>query len=237
MLGESRPRVNDPIIDVRDIVKTFQVGGAPVTVLNGISLTVQPGEFVAIVGPSGNGKSTLLNMISGIDRPTGGEVYVTGEPLHKLSENRMAGWRGHHLGIIFQFFQMLPSLSLMQNIVLPMEFAGKYSPKERRARAMSLLALVGLAEQANKLPGMVSGGQQQRAAIARALANDPPLVVADEPTGNLDAKTAGEVFDLFYRLVDSGKTMLMVTHDRELAARIPRTIEVVNGQIHHDTLQ
>ena len=237
MLGESRPRVNDPIIDVRDVVKTFQVGGAPVTVLNGISLTVQPGEFVAIVGPSGNGKSTLLNMISGIDRPTGGEVYVTGEPLHKLSENRMAGWRGHHLGIIFQFFQMLPSLSLMQNIVLPMEFAGKYSPKERRARAMSLLALVGLAEQANKLPGMVSGGQQQRAAIARALANDPPLVVADEPTGNLDAKTAGEVFDLFYRLVDSGKTMLMVTHDRELAARIPRTIEVVNGQIHHDTLQ
>lgn len=237
MLGESRSSVNDPIIEVRDIVKTFQVGGAPVTVLNGISLTVQPGEFVAIVGPSGNGKSTLLNMISGIDRPTGGEVYVTGEPLHKLSENRMAGWRGHHLGIIFQFFQMLPSLSLMQNIVLPMEFAGKYSPKERRARAMSLLALVGLAEQANKLPGMVSGGQQQRAAIARALANDPPLVVADEPTGNLDAKTAGEVFDLFYRLVDSGKTMLMVTHDRELAARIPRTIEVVNGQIHHDTLQ
>jgi len=229
--------MNDPIIDVRDVVKTFQVGGAPVTVLNGISLTVQPGEFVAIVGPSGNGKSTLLNMVSGIDRPTGGEVYVTGEPLHKLSENRMAGWRGQHLGIIFQFFQMLPSLSLMQNIVLPMEFAGKYSPKERRTRAMSLLALVGLEAQANKLPGMVSGGQQQRAAIARALANDPPLVIADEPTGNLDARTAGEVFDLFYRLVDSGKTMLMVTHDRELAARVPRTIEVVNGQIHHDTLQ
>lgn len=237
MLDESRSRVNAPIIDVRDVVKTFQVGGAPVTVLNGVSLAVQPGEFVAIVGPSGNGKSTLLNMISGIDRPTGGEVYVTGEPLHKLSENRMAGWRGQHLGIIFQFFQMLPSLSLLQNIVLPMEFAGKYSPKERRARAMSLLAMVGLSEQANKLPGMVSGGQQQRAAIARALANDPPLVVADEPTGNLDAKTAGEVFDLFYRLVDSGKTMLMVTHDRELAARVPRTIEVVNGQIHHDTRQ
>ena len=237
MLGETRPRGNDPIIEVRDVVKTFQVGGAPVTVLNRVSLTVHPGEFVAIVGPSGNGKSTLLNMISGIDRPTGGEVYVTGEPLHRLSENRMAGWRGQHLGIIFQFFQMLPSLSLMQNIVLPMEFAGKYSPKERRARAMSLLALVGLEEQANKLPGMVSGGQQQRAAIARALANDPPLVVADEPTGNLDAKTAGEVFDLFYRLVDSGKTMLMVTHDRELAARVPRTIEVINGQIYHDTLQ
>ena len=237
MLGETRPRGNDPIIEVKDVVKTFQVGGAPVTVLNRVSLTVHPGEFVAIVGPSGNGKSTLLNMISGIDRPTGGEVFVTGEPLHKLSENRMAGWRGQHLGIIFQFFQMLPSLSLMQNIVLPMEFAGKYSPKERRARAMSLLAMVGLEEQAKKLPGMVSGGQQQRAAIARALANDPPLVVADEPTGNLDARTAGEVFDLFYRLVDSGKTMLMVTHDRELAARVPRTIEVVNGQIHHDTLQ
>ena len=225
------------IIDLRNIVKVYETAAGPFVALKGIDLTVQAGEFVAVVGKSGSGKSTLINMFTGIDHPTEGEVIVANTPIRRLDEGEMAEWRGRHMGIIFQFFQMLPSLSLMQNIVLPMEFAGKYSPKERRARAMSLLALVGLAEQANKLPGMVSGGQQQRAAIARALANDPPLVVADEPTGNLDAKTAGEVFDLFYRLVDSGKTMLMVTHDRELAARIPRTIEVVNGQIHPETLQ
>ena len=148
----------------------------------------------------------------------------------------MAIWRGEHLGIIFQFFQMLPSLSLMQNIILPMEFAGKYTRQERRDRAMGLLELVGLADQANKLPGMVSGGQQQRAAIARSLANDPPMIVADEPTGNLDAKTANEVFNIFYKLVESGKTMLMVTHDRQLASRIPRMVEVVNGLIHSDTV-
>jgi putative ABC transport system ATP-binding protein len=224
-----------PIVAIRDVVKTFPAGDAHVTVLQGVSLTVQPGEFVAIVGPSGNGKSTLLNMITGIDRPTRGEVFVAAAPLHTLSENKLAAWRGQHLGIIFQFFQMLPSLSLLQNVVLPMEFAGKYKPSARHARALELLDLVGLADQARKLPGMVSGGQQQRAAIARALANDPPLIVADEPTGNLDAKTAGEVFDLFYRLVDAGKTLLMVTHDRELAARIPRTVEIVNGRIHRDT--
>jgi putative ABC transport system ATP-binding protein len=225
-----------PIVEVKNVVKTFPVGDTTVTILKGVSLTVQPGEFVAIVGPSGNGKSTLLNMITGIDRPTSGEVFVTGQPLHKMSENQMAVWRGEHLGIIFQFFQMLPSLSLKQNIILPMEFAGKYSRQERQERAMSLLELVGLADQANKLPGMVSGGQQQRAAIARSLANDPPMIVADEPTGNLDTKTAGEVFTIFYRLVESGKTMLMVTHDRELAARIPRMVEVVNGLIHSDTV-
>ena len=226
-----------PIVEVRNVVKSFPVGDTEVTILKGVSLSVQPGEFVAIVGPSGNGKSTLLNMITGIDRPSSGEVFVTGQPLHTMSENQMAIWRGEHLGIIFQFFQMLPSLSLLQNIILPMEFAGKYTPSERRDRAMGLLELVGLAEQANKLPSMVSGGQQQRAAIARSLANDPPMIVADEPTGNLDAKTANEVFNIFYKLVDSGKTMLMVTHDRELAARMPRMVEVVNGLIHSDTTQ
>lgn len=226
-----------PIVEVRNVMKSFPVGDTEVTILKGVSLRVQPGEFVAIVGPSGNGKSTLLNMITGIDRPSSGEVFVTGQPLHTMSENQMAIWRGEHLGIIFQFFQMLPSLSLLQNIVLPMEFAGKYTPSERRDRAMGLLELVGLVEQANKLPSMVSGGQQQRAAIARSLANDPPMIVADEPTGNLDAKTANEVFNIFYKLVDSGKTMLMVTHDRELAARMPRMVEVVNGLIHSDTMQ
>lgn len=225
-----------PIVEVKNVIKTFPVGDTTVTILKGVSLTVQPGEFVAIVGPSGNGKSTLLNMITGIDRPSSGEVFVTGQPLHTMSENQMAIWRGEHLGIIFQFFQMLPSLSLMQNIILPMEFAGKYTRQERRDRAMGLLELVGLADQANKLPGMVSGGQQQRAAIARSLANDPPMIVADEPTGNLDAKTANEVFNIFYKLVESGKTMLMVTHDRQLASRIPRMVEVVNGLIHSDTV-
>lgn len=224
-----------PVVEVKNIEKAFAVGGNEIKILKGISLTVHPGEFVAIVGPSGNGKSTLLNMMTGIDRPSRGEVFVTGHPLHKMSENQMAIWRGQNLGIIFQFFQMLPSLSLLQNVILPMEFAGKYTRKERQERAVSLLELVGLADQAHKLPGMVSGGQQQRAAIARALANDPPMLVGDEPTGNLDAKTANEVFDLFYKLVDSGKTMLMVTHDKGLAARMPRVVEIVNGLIASDT--
>lgn len=161
-----------------------------------------------------------------------------GNPVHAMSENALAKWRGQDVGIIFQFFQMLPSLSLLQNVVLPMEFAKKYSRAERRERALGLLEMVGLADQANKLPSMVSGGQQQRAAIARALATDPPLLVADEPTGNLDAQTAGQVFDLFMRLIEEqGKTMLMVTHDKELADRIPRKVEIVNGRIAQDSRQ
>lgn len=231
----AQPAPVAPIVRTTQVVKSFPVGDQELTVLKGVSLDIAQGEFVAIVGPSGNGKSTLLNMMTGIDRPTSGEVFVTGQPLHTMSENELAIWRGDHLGIIFQFFQMLPALSLVQNIVLPMEFAGKYTRAERRERAMDLLELVGLADQANKLPSMVSGGQQQRAAIARALANDPPMLVGDEPTGNLDAKTANEVFDIFYRLVESGKTMVMVTHDRDLASRMPRMIEIVNGQIDSDT--
>lgn len=234
--GQATANAKPPIVEVKNVTKSFPVGDTEVTILKGVSLTVQPGEFVAIVGPSGNGKSTLLNMITGIDRPSSGEIYVTGQPLHTMTENQMAIWRGEHLGIIFQFFQMLPSLSLVQNIILPMEFAGKYTRQERKERAMDLLELVGLADQADKLPGMVSGGQQQRAAIARSLANDPPLIVGDEPTGNLDAKTANEVFNIFYTLVESGKTMLMVTHDRDLAGRIPRMVEVRNGLIYRDTV-
>jgi putative ABC transport system ATP-binding protein len=224
------------IIELKDIVKTFPVGDDEITILHGISLDIRQGEFVSIVGPSGNGKSTLLNMVTGIDRPTGGEVIVSGRPIHEMSENQLAKWRGQEVGIIFQFFQMLPSLSLLQNVVLPMEFANKFKRSERRARAMELLELVGLADQANKLPSMVSGGQQQRAAIARALATDPALLIADEPTGNLDAKTAGQVFDLFVHLIEEqGKTMLMVTHDQELANQIPRKVEIVNGVIAHDS--
>jgi len=187
-----------------------------------------------VVGPSGNGKSTLLNMITGIDHPSAGEVMVTGRPLHQMNENELADWRGDHVGIVFQFFQMLPALTLLQNVILPMDFARKYGAREREERALELLESVGLADQAYKLPGQVSGGQQQRAAIARALANDPALLVADEPTGNLDSRTSEDVFELFSELVAQGKTLIMVTHEKELAQRVPRVIEIVDGRITRD---
>lgn len=225
---------NNHIVEIIDVVKSFPVGDGEVTVLKGLSLDVENGEFISIVGPSGNGKSTLLNMITGIDKPTDGEVIVTGREIHNLSENKLAAWRGEHVGIVFQFFQMLPALSLLQNIILPMDFANKYSNREKRERAMHLLEIVGLADQANKLPSMVSGGQQQRAAIARALANDPNLIVADEPTGNLDTRSANDVFDLFIKLVDQGKTMIMVTHNKELSRRVPRVVEIIDGKIARD---
>jgi putative ABC transport system ATP-binding protein len=225
---------NGHIIEIRDLIKRFPMGDDEITVLKGISFAVENGEFVTIVGPSGNGKSTLLNMITGIDRPSDGEVIVTGRQVNRMSENELAEWRGDHVGIIFQFFQMLPSLSLLQNVILPMDFARKYTPKEREDRAMHLLEAVGLSDQVNKLPGQVSGGQQQRAAIARALANDPSLVVADEPTGNLDSRTTDDVFRLFNDLVEQGKTLLMVTHDKELARQVPRVIEIIDGNITRD---
>jgi putative ABC transport system ATP-binding protein len=232
--GNTPLQNNGHIVEIREVIKRFPIGDDEITVLKGISFQVQSGEFVTIVGPSGNGKSTLLNMITGIDRPSAGEVIVTGRQVHRMSENDLANWRGEHVGIIFQFFQMLPALSLLQNVILPMDFARKYSAREREERAFQLLESVGLADQANKLPGQVSGGQQQRAAIARALANDPPLVVADEPTGNLDSRTSGDVFRLFHDLVDKGKTLLMVTHDKELARQVPRVIEIIDGNITRD---
>jgi len=225
---------NNHIVEIIDVVKSFPVGDGEVTVLKGLSLDVENGEFISVVGPSGNGKSTLLNMITGIDKPTDGEVLVTGREIHNLSENKLAAWRGEHVGIVFQFFQMLPALSLLQNIILPMDFANKYSRGEKRDRAMHLLEIVNLADQANKLPSMVSGGQQQRAAIARALANDPNLIVADEPTGNLDTRSANDVFDLFIKLVDQGKTLIMVTHNKELSRRVPRVVEIIDGKIARD---
>jgi putative ABC transport system ATP-binding protein len=232
--GNGNGKAYDHVVEVKNVVKSFPVGDGEVTILKGLSFDVNDGEFVSIVGPSGNGKSTLLNMITGIDRPTGGEVIVTGKEVHNMSENKLAIWRGENVGIIFQFFQMLPALSLLQNVILPMDFARKYTPKERRERAMHLLEIVGLDDQAHKLPSMVSGGQQQRAAIARALANDPPLLVADEPTGNLDSRTAADVFDLFNSLIEQGKTMLMVTHDKELAKQVPRVVEITDGKITRD---
>jgi len=225
---------NGPIIEVKNVFKRFPVGDTEITVLKGISFEVHEGEFLSIVGPSGNGKSTLLNMVTGIDRPSDGAVVVLGHEVHEMSEDALARWRGENVGIIFQFFQMLPALTLLKNVILPMDLASKYSPRERRERALHLLDIVGLADQAHKLPSMVSGGQQQRAAIARALANDPALLVGDEPTGNLDTRSAQQVFELFHQLVAEGKTVMMVTHDKELAHQVPRRIEIMDGKITRD---
>ena len=231
MVGNNK----EPLIVVQDVKKSFPLtDGGQVNILKGISFEINTGEFVSIVGPSGNGKSTLLNMMTGIDRPTSGDVIVTGQDLNKLSENQLALWRRHHVGIIFQFFQMLPALTLLENVILPMDLAGKYSVKERRERALYLLDRVMLAEQANKLPHAVSGGQQQRAGIARAVAVDPPFIVGDEPTGRLDSKGAEICFELFEEWVADGKTMLMVTHDKALAERVARKIEIVDGYVNRD---
>jgi ABC-type lipoprotein export system ATPase subunit len=227
---------NGPIIDLRGVDKFYRSGAGDYHALKAVDLQINPGEFVSIIGKSGSGKSTLLNMITGIDRPTSGEVYVNGAAIHEMNENQLAIWRSGNLGIIFQFFQLLPALNLMQNVILPMDLAGKYKPRERRERAEHLLEIVGLAEQREKLPSMVSGGQQQRAAMARALANDPPLVIADEPTGNLDSKTAETVFALFNQLVAEGKTVIIVTHDSSLARHAHRTALIADGEIVNEYL-
>ena len=226
--------VNSALIDLRDVVKTYETGAGDVTVLKDITLQVQPGEFISVVGPSGSGKSTLLNMITGIDRPTSGEVLVGDETVHSLSENQLARWRGRNVGFIFQFFQLLPTLTILENVILPMDFCKVYRRRERKERALHLLEQVDIAEHAHKLPSALSGGEQQRAAIARAMANDPPLVVADEPTGNLDTTTANEVFVLFESLVAQGKTLMVVTHDRSLSARTERVLHLLDGRIHRD---
>ncbi|HSG17828.1 MAG TPA: ABC transporter ATP-binding protein [Anaerolineae bacterium] len=223
-----------PIIQVQNVFKNYPVGDSEVEVLKGVSFDVPAGQFLAIVGSSGNGKSTLLNMIAGIDHPTSGKVIVADQALDAMNENQLAAWRGPNLGIVFQFFQLLPSLSLLQNVIMPMDFTGMLTKKQRRERAYRLLHLVGLSDQVDKLPSMISGGQQQRAAIARALANDPPIVVADEPTGNLDTQTSEELFALFDRLSLRGKTLVMVTHSQALARRASRMIEVKNGLIERD---
>lgn len=222
---------NDYLIELRNVVKTYQSAAGTFTALKGINLQVGTGEFVGIIGKSGSGKSTLINMITGIDRPTSGEVLVGDSAVHKLNEGQMAVWRGRNLGIIFQFFQLLPTLSLVENVMLPMDFSNMYKPNERYDRAIALLEQVDMAEQAHKLPSAISGGQQQRVAIARSLANDPPILVADEPTGNLDSRTANAVFQLFENLVEQGKTILMVTHDNDLANRVTRAITVADGDI------
>lgn len=222
------------LIDLRQVVKSFATAAGEFTALRGVNLQVNPGEFVAVVGKSGSGKSTLTNMITGIDRPTHGEVWINGVPVHTLRENQIASWRGRTIGVVFQFFQLLPTLTVLENVMLPMDFCNLYTRRERPERAAHLLEQVDMISQMHKLPTAISGGQQQRAAIARALANDPPIIVADEPTGNLDSKTADAVFSLFSRLVDGGKTILMVTHDDDLAHRVTRTVTIADGAIVDD---
>jgi putative ABC transport system ATP-binding protein len=216
------------------VVKAYETGAGPVSVLKGVSVRVKAGEFVSVVGPSGSGKSTLLNIITGIDRPTRGEVYVGGQAIHTLGEDQLARWRGRNVGVIFQFFQLLPTLTVLENVALPMDFCNIYGRRERRARAIHLLGQVGIADHAHKLPNALSGGQQQRAAIARAMANDPPVIVGDEPTGNLDTATAEEVFSLFKHLAAQGKTLMIVTHDRELSAHTDRVLHLLDGRLHRD---
>ncbi|GAB4502392.1 MAG: hypothetical protein Fur0035_19430 [Anaerolineales bacterium] len=223
--------MTDTMIDLRRVVKTFKNAAGEFTVLKGVDLTLMRGEFVAIVGKSGSGKSTLLNMMTGIDHPTSGQVCVGGVDLYSMSESRRSLWRGKNMGIVFQFFQLLPMLTLLENVMLPMDYAGTYDVDERPARALELLRRVGLEKQAGKLPAAVSTGQQQLAALARALANDPPLLVADEPTGNLDTRTADVVIELFQHFADQGKTVVMVTHDPSLTERTNRTIIISDGEV------
>src|SRR5262247_2061516 len=219
-----------PIIDLRQIVKTFATPSGPFTALRNINLQVRAGERIAVVGKSGSGKSTLINLIAGIDRPSAGEVSVAGAAVHALNQEQLARWRGQKVGVVFQFFQLLPTLTVAENVMLPMDFCDTWPTRERRDRSVALLERVGIAEQADKLPASLSGGQQQRAAIARALANDPPIIVADEPTGNLDSVTARAVLDLFSKLIDLGTTVVIATHERDISG-IDRTVELVDGAI------
>ena len=226
------------LIDLSQVQKAYQTPAGDFLALKGIDLQVRKGEFVGVVGKSGAGKSTLINMVTGIDRPTSGQVRVGPYAVHEMREDQIASWRGRSVGVILQFFQLLPMLTCVQNVMAPMDFANLYnSPRQRRERALHLLDAVGIAEHADKLPSAVSGGQRQRVAIARALANDPVFLAADEPTGNLDSKTADEVFQVFERLVGEGKTILMVTHDRDLASRVTRVVQISDGAIVDDRYQ
>ena len=226
---ERRPCAGEPLVVLREVGKVYRSGTETLEALRGVSATFCRGEFIGVVGKSGAGKSTLLNMITGLDRPTSGEVIVGGTAVHALGENALALWRGRNVGVVYQSFELLPTLTLLGNVCLPMDLCGLYHPVESPRRAMALLEQVGIAEHAHKHPGEISGGQQQRVAIARALANDPPLVVADEPTGNLDSATAETILELFAGLVAQGRTVIMVTHDETLGARFHRALALEDG--------
>jgi len=221
----------DPLIHLSGVSKTYRTAAGAFTALKNIHLDFYKGEFVGIIGKSGSGKSTLANMLTGIDRPTKGKVWVENKDIHAMKEGKQARWRGLNMGVVFQFFQLLPMLSLVENVLLPMDFSEKYDPEDRYDRAMDLLSLVGLQDVAHKLPDAVSGGQQQSAAIARALANDPPIIVADEPTGNLDAITADSVYDKFKSLAKEGRTIIMITHDPEIEPQLSRKVLISDGEV------
>lgn len=218
-------------ISVQGVNKSFSTQAGQVPALQNINLSIPAGQFVSVIGKSGSGKSTLINMLTGIDRPSTGNILVGSTDLHKMSEGQLSVWRGHNMGVVFQFFQLLPVLTILENILLPMDLCGKIDPAEREKTAYELLDLVGLKDMADKYPGEVSGGQQQSAAIARALANNPPILMADEPTGNLDSASAETVFEIFERLVGEGKTIVMVTHDPNLAKRANRIVILSDGQL------
>ena len=222
---------NGNLIALNGVTKTYETAAGPFTALKSVDLQIEAGKFVAVVGKSGSGKSTLLNMLTGIDRTTSGEVVINGETLTDLDEDEIAEWRGRNIGVVFQFFQLMPTLTVVENVMLPMDFCDVYAPRERREKAMRLLERMGIADQADKFPTMLSGGQQQRVAIARALANDPPIIVADEPTGNLDSQTADDILTLFQELSADGKTVVMVTHERDADAWVSEVITISDGEI------
>jgi putative ABC transport system ATP-binding protein len=227
----SERRTGAPLITLERVEKVYRTGKLEYPALRGVDLEIDPGEMVAVVGPSGSGKTTIMNMITGIDRPTNGAVTVDGQAIHALSEEQLAIWRGRNVGIVFQFFQLLPTLTAIENAMLPLDFARKGSKHERFETAKHNLELVGLGDKLDHLPAELSGGEQQRVAIARALASDPKLVIGDEPTGNLDTQTAAEMFELLHRLNDEGKTVLYVTHDLGLAARAGRMVTIRDGLV------
>jgi putative ABC transport system ATP-binding protein len=222
---------NEALIQLRDVVKVYQMGRKEFVALKGVTLDIGTGEFVSIVGPSGSGKSTILNMITGITKPTSGRVWVGGVAIDRLSENELAKWRGDNVGIVFQFFQLLPTLTALENVVLPLDLMGKKSGQGRREWALECLARVGLESHADHLPSELSGGEQQRVAIARALANDPPILIADEPTGNLDSAAGEAVVQLLADLHCQGKTVILITHDRSMAGRADRIVQILDGRI------
>ncbi len=240
MTDRSQPQLaslsEKPLIEMQQIVKTFVNAAGEFTALRGIDLTLNEGEFVAIIGKSGSGKSTLLNMLTGIDHPSTGKVIVKGVDVYAMSESKRSLWRGRNLGIVFQFFQLLPMLNLLENVMLPMDYVGMYGIDERPKKAMELLRMVGLEEHAQKLPRAVSTGQQQSAAIARALSTDAPIIVADEPTGNLDSRSASHIIDLFDELSSRGKTIVMVTHDPSMTKRTSRTVVISDGILVNETI-